>query len=226
MSETGQSPQTPDPAKNAANDAPSPDPVVEAAMEGEIGGDLPDAAAVAAALADRVNELEAALAESKDEHLRALAEAQNARRRGQKDREEANRYGATGLGRDVISVADNLSRALQAMPEPVENPAMKLLVDGVAMVEKELAQALQKNNIKTVGAVGEPFDPNTCQAVFEVETTEVPPGAIAQVMQPGYLLHDRLLRAAMVGVAKAPAGAAPPSNAGNDERGGQIDETA
>lgn len=226
MSETGQSPQAPDPAQNADNDASSPDPAADAAFDSGVGADLPDAAAVAAALADRVNELEAELAEARDEHLRALAEAQNARRRGQKDREEANRYGATGLARDVISVADNLSRALEAMPEPVDNPAMKLLIDGVAMVEKELAQALQKNKIKTVGAVGDPFDPNTCQAVFEVETTDVPPGAVAQVMQPGYLLHDRLLRAAMVGVAKAPAGAAPPSDAGNDERGGHIDETA
>lgn len=226
MSETGQSPQTPDPAKDAANDAPTTDPSVDAVFESEAGGDLPDAAAAAAALADRVNELEAALAEAKDEHLRALADAQNARRRGQKDREEANRYGATGLARDVISVADNLSRALEAMPETMEDPAMKLLADGVAMVEKELAQALQRNNIKTVGAVGDPFNPNTCQAVFEIETTEVPPGAVAQVMQPGYMLHDRLLRAAMVGVAKAPAGSAPPTGGGSDERGGQIDETA
>lgn len=226
MSETGKSPQTPDPLKADDPSTETPDAADEI-LETADHADLPDAEAAAAALADRVNALEAELAEAKDERLRALADAENARRRGQKDREEANRYGATGLARDVIGVADNLARALEAMPETIEDPALKQLADGVGMVEKELAQILQRHNIKTVGVVGEPFDPNTCQAVFEVETTEAPPGAIAQVMQPGYVLHDRLLRAAMVGVAKAPAGAAPAQPTDDAaKRGGQVDETA
>lgn len=233
MSETGDQPKTPE----AANDAETPEPQTGPAndadsfqsvddIEGSSENAGPDAAAAAAALADRVNELEAELAKEQDERLRALAEADNARRRAQKDREEANRYGSSALARDVISVADNLSRALEAMPETSDNAAMTQLAEGVAMVERELAQALDRNNIKTVGAVGDPFDPNTCQAVFEVETTDVPPGAVAQVMQKGYKLHDRLIRAAMVGVAKAPAGDTGPSDGGDDQRGGQVDETA
>ena len=87
-----------------------------------------------------------------------------------------------------------------------------------------MQRLLAKHGVKTVGDIGAPFDHNTCQAVFEVETAEVAPGAIAQVMQRGYMLHDRLLRPAMVGVAKAPAGAAPGGEPA--ERGGQVDETA
>lgn len=227
MSEPGKSPNAPDPANDAEGpSAPKPDtdafrPVDEAA-------DAPDPVAAATALADRVNELEAEVEAQKDERLRALAEAENARRRAQKDREEANRYGASALARDVIGVADDLARALDAMPAGGDGDAIATLAEGVAMVQRQLAQALERNNIKTVGAVGEQFDPNTCQAVFEVETSDVPPGAIAQVMQNGYMLHDRLLRAAMVGVAKAPADVAeaPATDAAGGERGGQVDETA
>ena len=220
MSETGG--QSPNPAPEPADDR-----IQDAEITPELGADAqpagePDARAAAAALADRVNALEAELAEAKDERLRAMAEAENARRRGQKDREEANRYGAAHLARDVVSVADNLARAVAAMPEAIDDPAVKSLAEGVAMVEKELAGALEKHGVKAVGAVGEAFDPNTCQAMFEVETNDLPAGAVAQVMQRGYVLHERLLRPAMVGVAKAPAGGAPDG----DGRGGQVDETA
>ena len=210
---------TPKPTPQPANDRIE-DAEITAEPETTPAGE-PDAKAAAAALADRVNALEAELADAKDERLRALAEAENARRRGQKDREEANRYGAAGLARDVVSVADNLARALAAMPEGIEDPAVKSLSEGVAMVEKELSGALEKHGVKAVGAVGEAFDPNTCQAMFEMETADVPAGAIAQVMQRGYVLHDRLLRPAMVGVAKAPTSAPE-----GDGRGGQVDETA
>lgn len=208
-----------DAAQDAARDA-------EGAFGAEAAGDEPglDAAkSAAAALADRVSELEAEAAGLKEERLRALAEAENARRRAQKDREEASRYGAAGLARDILSVADNLSRALAAMPAnaKAESEALGKLAEGVEMVERELAQSLAKHNVEVFGAPGDVFDHNTCQAVFEVETADVPPGSIAQVMQRGYMLHDRLLRPAMVGVAKAPAGAA----AGGD-RGGAVDETA
>lgn len=222
MSEAGNPPNPPE----AANDgAPEIEIIegVEAEAEAE-DAPLPDAAAAAAALAERVNELEAEAKASNDERLRALAEAENARRRAQKDREEASRYGAANLARDVVSVADNLARALEAMPAAGEDEAVAKLAEGVAMVEKELSAALAKHGVKPVGEVGQPFDHNTCQAVFEVETTDVPAGAVAQVMQKGYMLHDRLLRAAMVGVAKAPAGAPPAESDG--ERGGQVDETA
>ena len=215
MSETGDATNTPRPA----NDPNASDP----AAAPEAGG--PNAEAAAAALAERVNELEAENQSLKDERLRALAEAENARRRAQKDREEANRYGAANLARDVVSVADNLARALAAMPETDGDGPIAKLAEGVAMVERELAGALERHGVKAVGEVGEAFDHNFCQAVFEVETTEHPPGAIAQVMQKGYVLHDRLLRPAMVGVAKEPAELAAP-NSQSGGRGGQVDETA
>jgi molecular chaperone GrpE len=192
LSEAGKSGKSPEPEEESdAIDA-----------EVEIEAPAPDAQAAAIALAERVNELESELAQAKDERLRALAEAENARRRAQKDREEANRYGATGLARDVVSVADNLGRALAAMRES-DSEAIKNLAAGVEMVEKELSQALAKHGVKTVGEVGDQFDPNTCQAVFEMESAEIPAGHIAQVMQKGYMLYDRLIRPAMVGVAKA-----------------------
>jgi molecular chaperone GrpE len=220
LSEAGKTPNPPE----AANDegmAPK-DEMMSASPEH--ADSVPDPKAVAIALAERVSELEVEITNLKDERLRALAEADNARRRAQKDREEANRYGATGLARDVVSVADNIARALAAMPDAGGDEAVAKLAEGVSMVEKELSQALEKHHIKTIGEVGAAFDHNTCQAVFEVETGEAPAGTIAQVLQKGYLLHDRLLRPAMVGVAKAPVGAAPPAEAG--DRGGQIDETA
>lgn len=210
MSETGDAPNTPRPANDAEDQAAD-------------AVDAPNAEAAAAALAERVNELEAEAQSLKDERLRALAEAENARRRAQKDREEASRYGAAGLARDVVSVADNLARALAAMPETGDKTIAKL-AEGVAMVEQELANTLERHGVKAVGAVGDAFDHNTCQAVFEVETAEMAPGTVAQVMQRGYMLHDRLLRPAMVGVSKAPASAA--GEGETPERGGKVDETA
>ena len=198
-------------ANDAAADMAAEEPGIDAAKS------------AAAALADRVAELEAEAATLKEERLRALAEAENARRRAQKDREEASRYGSAGLSRDILSVADNLSRALQAMPADAkaESEALGKLAEGVEMVERELAQSLAKHNVVVFGAPGDVFDHNSFQAVFEVETTDVPPGTVAQVLQRGYMLHDRLLRPAMVGVAKSPAGGAPAG-----DRGAAVDETA
>ncbi len=209
---------TPPNAANDAGDIQDANQNMTAESAAAEAAAAPDAEAAAAALADRVNALEAEAQTLRDDRLRALAEAENARRRAQKDRDEAKRYGAAALARDVVSVADNLTRALAAMPDNGDNPALRTLSDGVAMVERELLQALEKHGVTAVGEVGAAFDHNTCQAVFEVETADMPPSAIAQVMQKGYMLHDRLLRPAMVGVAKPPAGA--------DPRGGKVDETA
>ncbi len=204
---------------NAANDA-------AADFAADIAADEPglDAAKSAAtALADRVVELEAEAITLKEGRLRALAEAENARRRAQKDREEASRYGAAGLARDILSVADNLSRALAAMPADAkaESEALGKLAEGVEMVERELAQSLAKHNVAVFGAPGDVFDHNSFQAVFEVETADVPPGAVSQVLQRGYMLHDRLLRPAMVGVAKPPDG-----GESTGDRGAAVNETA
>ncbi len=155
---------------------------------------------------EQIAALEAELANAKDHQLRALAEVENMRRRAQREREEALKYGAVSLARDLLSVADNLGRALAAAPADAMDENLKSLIEGVAMVERDLASALEKHNVKPVPGVGEPFDPNLHQAVVELESGDIPPGHVVQVMQTGYTLHDRLLRPAMVAVAKAPAG--------------------
>ena len=154
--------------------------------------------------AERIAALEAELATAKDQQLRAMAEAENTRRRAQREREDAAKYGAVGLARDLLSVADNLSRAIAAAPDSTDDEAIKGLIEGITMVEKELAATLERHHVKPVPGVGEPFDHNLHQAVVELPSEDVEPGNIAQVLQTGYVLHDRLLRAGMVAVAKKP----------------------
>ena len=182
------------------------DAAANAASEPGAAGDAPPAAETdAAVIAANFAALEAELAAAKDQQLRALAEVENMRRRAQREREEALKYGAVSLARDLLSVADNLGRALQAAPQDPSDSAVKALVEGVAMVERELAGALDKHQVKLVAGVGEAFDHNVHQAVVELESADVPPGHVVQVLQAGYTLHDRLLRPAMVAVAKSPA---------------------
>ena len=149
--------------------------------------------------AARIAELEVEAQTLRDERLRALAEVENMRRRSERERREASRYGATALARDLLGVADNLRRALAT-------GAADGLLEGVEMVERELGAAFARHNIARIEAEGERFDHNRHQAMFEVETADAEAGTVVQVVQEGYLLHDRLLRPAMVGVAKAPAG--------------------
>jgi molecular chaperone GrpE len=170
-----------------------------------------DGAAAVEDAATRIATLEAEVAALKDQHLRALAEVENVRRRGAKEREDAVRYAATGVARDLLSVADNLRRAQESVPAGVaESEAVKTLIEGVAATERELLASFERNGIKQVSPLDQKFDHNFHQAIFEVENTGKPAGTVVQVLQPGYVLHDRLLRPAMVGVAKggeeAPAG--------------------
>ncbi len=164
------------------------------------GVNVPDAAELdpLAEQAARIAELEAEAQALRDERLRALAEVENMRRRSERERREASRYGAAGLARDLLGVADNLRRALAS-------GGSEGLLEGVEMVERELTQAFTRHHIARIDAEGERFDHNRHQAMFEVETADVEPGTVVQTIQDGYLLHDRLLRPAMVGVAKAPA---------------------
>ena len=148
--------------------------------------------------------LEQQLTEMKDNWLRALADAENLRRRGQKEREDAYKYGAVSLARDMVGVADNMERALQNCPQDEALPNhVKSLILGVEMICKELAGIFERHHIQKISPMGERFDPNYHQAMFEVETDEHAPGTVVQVLQNGYSLHDRLLRPAMVGVSKA-----------------------
>ena len=154
----------------------------------------------------RVAALEAELAEHKDRLLRALAEAENTRRRTQRERDDAAKYAISGFARDLLSAADNLRRALDSLPEAeVRDERTRSLLAGVAATERELLSVFERHGIHRIDPQDERFDHNFHQAIFEVERADRPAGTIVEVLQPGYVLHDRLLRPAMVGVAKPPA---------------------
>jgi molecular chaperone GrpE len=166
----------------------------------------------------REAELEAELAEAKERLLRALAETENLRRRAMRDLEEAHKYAITNFARELLEVADNLSRALDAVPPRARDEIdfVRNLADGIAMTEKALLTSFERHQIaKVTPEIGAKFDHNRHQAMFEVETAAQPPGTVAQVLQPGYTIAERLLRPALVGVARAPA--AKPSGPGGDQ---------
>jgi len=155
-----------------------------------------------AAEVDPVAELEAQVAELKDRLLRAAAETENVRRRAEKDKADATTYAVTGFARDVLSISDNLRRALDSQPEDIADD-MKVFLEGVEMTDRELLNTMERYGIKkVVPEVGEKFDHKFHQAMFEVPTDEHPVGTVMQVVAPGYVIKERLLRPAMVGVAK------------------------
>jgi molecular chaperone GrpE len=148
-------------------------------------------------------ELEVELAEYKDRLLRALAETENVRRRAQREREDASKYAIAGFAKDLLSAADNLGRALESLPEAqAKDERTRSLIAGVAATERELLGVFERRGIKRIDPKGECFDHNLHQAIFETERPDQPNGSVVEVLQPGYVLHDRLLRPAMVGVAK------------------------
>jgi molecular chaperone GrpE len=149
---------------------------------------------------------EADTAELKDRLLRVLAEQENFRRRIERERDEAIRFAATPLVKDLLQTADNLSRALESVPpeRSAQDQAMQNLLAGVAASERALQDALARHGITRLQpALGEPFDPDQHQAMFEVEAGDREPGTIAQIVLPGYAYHERLLRPAFVAIAKA-----------------------
>lgn len=156
-------------------------------------------------LQDLISKLNATITDKDDEILRYAAELQNTRRRAEKDRADALKYGATGFARDMVAVGDNLTRALKAMedsdreglPENVIN-----LLEGVAATERDLMATLQRNGVKPIDPMGEKFDANFHEALFEAPGTGQENGTIIQVMETGFMIGERLLRAAKVGVAK------------------------
>ena len=180
------------------------DPDVEKELEGvpeHMKNDTPEATDTADA---QIAALEDALAAAQQEVLYAQAETQNVRRRMEKEAQDARAYAATGFARDVLSVSDNLSRALEAIPaEMRESEAMKPLVIGLEATGRELDSVFAKNGITRIAAMGMPLDPNQHQAMVEIPTTDAEPGTIVAEMQAGYMIKDRLLRPALVGVAKA-----------------------
>ena len=151
---------------------------------------------------DRVAQLEAELAEAKSAVMYAHAEAQNVRRRAEKEAADSRAYAVTTFARDVLSVADNLERGLAAIPEELRgDERLKGLVTGLEATKRELDAVFQRNGITRIAAMGLPLDPNQHQAMLEMPSDQAP-GTIVQEMQAGYMLRDRLLRPALVGVAK------------------------
>ena len=153
----------------------------------------------------KIAELEEALAAAKQDVLYAQAETQNVRRRMEKEAADARAYAATGFARDILSVSDNLTRALEAIPaEMRESDTMKALVTGLEATGRELESVFAKNGISRIAAMGLPLDPNQHQAMVEIPSADAEPGTIVAEMQAGYMIKDRLLRPALVGVAKKP----------------------
>lgn len=159
----------------------------------------------AAPQADPLADAQREAAEFKDKLLRTLAEMENLRRRTEREVADARTYGIAGFARDVLTVADNMERALQALDNELREKAdasVKALLDGVEITERELLKVLEKNGIKKIEPMGEKFDPNFHQAMYEVPDASVPSGHVAQVVQPGYIIGERVLRPALVGVSK------------------------
>jgi len=175
----------------------------------DAASEFPDEGAPAATPEERVVALEAELADAKDRLLRALAETENVRRRAQREREDTQKYAISNFARDLLSPVDNLRRALDSVPPAeISDPRTRSLLEGVAATERELLATFERYGLKRIDPMGERFDHNFHQAIFEAERPGAAPGTVIEVLQPGYVLHDRLLRPAMVGVAKA--GAPPP----------------
>jgi molecular chaperone GrpE len=150
--------------------------------------------------------LQEEVAATKDRLLRLAAEMDNLRKRTEREKAEATLYAATNFARDLLGVADSLARALAAVPEEerdVIDDIMKKFLDGIEMTDRELQNAFQRHNIRKIEAVGQKFDPNMHQAMFEVPSSERPAGTVMQEVQSGYAVGDRCLRPALVGVAKA-----------------------
>ena len=158
-------------------------------------------------------------AEARDRMLRTLAEMENLRKRTSREVADARMYGITGFARDVLDIADNLQRALDAVPAEARanaDPGLKALIEGVELTERSLHNTLEKYGVKRLDPSGSKFDPNFHQAMFEVPDPSVPSGTVVQVVQAGYTIGDRVLRPALVGVSKGGAKAAPPAANGNE----------
>ena len=158
---------------------------------------------------EKQNELEENLRDEieqrRDEKLRLLADMENLRKRSDRDRMDSIRYGNINFARDILSLGDNLSRALDAIPKDAEKTeTITNLINGLRMVQREFTSILEKHGIKKIEALNQRFDHNFHQAMMEIESEEVEEGIVIQEIQSGYNMHDRLLRPSMVGVAKKP----------------------
>jgi molecular chaperone GrpE len=165
-------------------------------------------------VAAELAQLQAEKADLQDKLLRALAEAQNVRRRGQQDVERERKFGIERFAKDILSVADNLGRALSVLPNDADaiDPALRNVIVGVQATERELQSVLERHGVTRIESLGRPFNAEFHQAMMEVQDPTVPAGTVVQELAPGYLIAGRLLRAAMVAVSKGGPDARSPSN--------------
>ena len=183
-------------------------------------------AAADAGTPDPVEVLRAENAELKDRALRVMAEMENLRRRTEKELKDTRLYAVSAFARDMLTVSDNLRRAMEFLPdEDRENASAGItsLIEGVEMTERELLNQLEKNGVKKLDPEGQKFDPHFHQAMFEVPNTEVPNNTVVQVVQAGYQIGERVLRPAMVGVSKGGPREMP---AAADDAGQTVDKSA
>jgi molecular chaperone GrpE len=188
-----------------------PDDITSMPSEPLPGAD--SAANEAERVAALVEQLAREASDNKDKLLRALAEMENMRRRTDRQVADAREYGITAFARDVLGVADNMSRALSAIDPQLRETAdagLKSLLEGVELTERELLKVLEKHGIKRFEPIGQKFDPNLHQAMYEVPDPSLPNGTVAQVVQAGYMIGERVLRPALVGVAKTRPKPPPP----------------
>ena len=197
-------------------------------------GSAPSATASSEAvdLEAKLAELEAQIAQLKEERLRALAEVENVRRRAARDRQDASQYAITGFARNTLSVAYNLQRALASVDAAARaaDPTLDTLMSGIEMTERELLAVLERYGVKPIQAEGLLFDPHVHEAMFEIPNQAVPHGTVLQVLQGGYMLHDRTLRPARVGIARGgpkltPGAVAPDAAAADAPRPAEVPVT-
>lgn len=207
-------PQPPDAASSPPEAAAVPPPLPEG-LEALIGPE--QMREIVNALQSELEKKTAEATQKHDLYVRAVAETENVRRRMEKEKEETARYAITKFAKDILSVGDNFQRAISAVPKDAvaADPALKTLLDGVVLAEREFRVGLERHGVKAIDPQGQPFNPHHHQAVMEQENADVPAGTVLQVFQPGYLIEDRCLRPAMVvvsrGGAKGGKAAAPSS---------------
>jgi molecular chaperone GrpE len=189
----------------AANDSASP--VDLETPEDTSGAEAPD----------RVAQLEAEKIDLKEKLLRTLADMENLRRRTEREVTDARTYAVANFARDMLNVADNFQRAIDSLPAESReggDPAFKALIEGIELTEREMLKTLERYGVRRIDPQGERFDPNLHQAMFEVPNPDVPSGTVVQVVQTGYVIGERVLRPALVGVAKGGVKATPQAGTG------------
>lgn len=180
-------------------------------VNGSASGVKAESDAVVAGLLERVARLEAENAELRDKTLRTMAEMENIRRRTEREKTDVSKYAISRFAADMAGVADNIRRAIEATPQEAlnANPALRSLYEGIEVTEREMMNVLERHGMKRIDPRNEKFDPNFHQAMFEEESPDIPPGNVVRVMQAGFMIEDRLLRPALVSVAKVWSGPRP-----------------